>query len=319
MALRIVFMGTPEFAVASLHKLYSNGIDIAAVVTVPDKPSGRGQKINFSAIKQFALDNNLPVLQPEKLKDESFVEKLKSYNADLFIVVAFRMLPEIIWKMPKFGTINLHASLLPQYRGAAPINWAVINGEIETGVTTFFIEKDIDTGNIIFSEKIKIDVKDNAGTIHDKLMEIGANLAYKTAIAIENGNIHPVQQSKIIDKSVEIKLAPKIFKDDCKIDWNNSGNKIYNLIRGLSPYPAAFTTLFNNKQQFILKIFESEFIVAKHNIMPKKIETDYKKFLKIAVIDGYISIHSLQIEGKKRLNIEEFLRGFQNITEYQIL
>jgi methionyl-tRNA formyltransferase len=312
-------MGTPEFAVASLHNLYTNGIDIAAVVTVPDKPSGRGQKINFSAVKQFALDYNLPILQPDKLKEESFVEKLKSYNADLFIVVAFRMLPEIIWKMPKFGTINLHASLLPQYRGAAPINWAVINGETETGVTTFFIEKDIDTGNILFSEKIKIDIKDNAGIVHDKLMEIGANLVYKTATAIENGNIHPVQQSKIIDKSAEIKLAPKIFKDDCKIDWNNCGNKIYNLIRGLSPYPAAFTTLFNNKQQFILKIFETEFIAAKHNIMPKTIETDYKKFLKIAVIDGYISVHSLQIEGKKRLNIEEFLRGFQNITEYQIL
>lgn len=318
MALRIVFMGTPEYAVASLKRLHHEKIDIAAVVTVPDKPAGRGQKIQFSPVKQFALENNLPVLQPEKLKDENFVEALKAINANLFIVVAFRMLPEVIWSMPKLGTFNLHASLLPQYRGAAPINWAVINGEKETGVTTFFIEKDIDTGSILFSEKISIKNTDNAGTVHDKLMEIGANLVFKTAKSIESGSIQPINQSKIIANIEDIKPAPKIFKNDCKINWNKHGIEIYNHIRGLSPYPTAWTTLMNGKQQFGVKIFESEFIPVAHNFQPLTILTDGRKYMHVAIADGYISIKSLQIEGKKRLNIEEFLRGFQTIKEYQI-
>ncbi len=315
MALKIVFMGTPEFAVASLHMLLNENLHVVAVVTVPDKPAGRGQKIQISPVKQFAIENKLSVLQPEKLKDETFINKLKGFQADLFIVVAFRMLPEVIWIMPKLGTFNLHASLLPKYRGAAPINWAIINGEKETGVTTFFIEKEIDTGKILFSEKITIAPTDNAGNIHNKLMNIGADLVVKTVKAIESRTIQPISQTE----PPNIKSAPKIFKENCRIDWTKKGIEIYNLIRGLCPYPAAWTVIQKNGSQTGLKIFESEFIASSHNLPLKSLQSDGKKYINVAITDGYISIKWLQAEGKKRLSTEEFLRGFQNITDYNLI
>ncbi|HCO66918.1 MAG TPA: methionyl-tRNA formyltransferase, partial [Dysgonomonas sp.] len=235
--LRIVFMGTPDFAVASLKNLVDNNYTIAGVITMPDKPAGRGHKLQYSAVKQYALDNNLPLLQPEKLKDESFLESLKSWKADLQIVVAFRMLPEVVWNMPRFGTFNLHASLLPQYRGAAPINWAIINGEKETGVTTFFLTHEIDTGKIILQKKVPIMEEDNAGIIHDKLMNIGAGLVCKTVDLLLENKIDGIPQDNLISDENELKPAPKIFKETCKIDWNKSSASIHNLIRGLSPHP----------------------------------------------------------------------------------
>ena len=296
-------MGTPDFAVASLDALVQANFDVVAVVTAPDKPAGRGQKLNESAVKKYAVEKGIPVLQPEKLKNPEFIAELKSYQADLQVVVAFRMLPEVIWNMPPKGTINLHGSLLPQYRGAAPINHAIINGEKESGVTTFFLTHEIDTGNIILSDSTAIADDETAGDLHDKLMYIGANLLVKTLKAIEAGEVNEQPQPQ----SDELKHAPKIFKDDCKIDWNNQAQTIYNLIRGLSPYPTAFTFL-NDKT---LKVFKAEMEDKEPGIVAGGFLTDGKTYLKFAAKDGFIRLLDIQYEGKKRMLIEDFLRGMR--------
>ena len=301
--MKIVFMGTPDFAVASLSALQQAGLDIVGVVTAADKPAGRGQKLNESAVKKYALENGLTILQPVKLKDPLFHEELKALHADLFVVVAFRMLPEVVWQMPAKGTINLHGSLLPQYRGAAPINHAIINGEQETGVTTFFLKQEIDTGDIIFSDAIAIADDETAGSLHDKLMVIGANLLVKTVQAIEADDYNEVPQPE----SEELKHAPKIFKEFCKIDWNQPSQTIYNHIRGLSPYPTAFTTL-NDKT---LKIFNAELDHQEPAISPGAFLTDGKTYLKFAAKNGFIKVTDVQFEGKKRMLIDEFLRGMR--------
>jgi methionyl-tRNA formyltransferase len=299
-------MGTPEFAVASLTKLVENGENVVAVVTSVDKPSGRGLQMNESAVKKYALSQNIPVLQPIKLKDHQFLEELKSFRADLQIVVAFRMLPEVVWNMPPKGTFNLHGSLLPQYRGAAPINWAIINGEKETGVTTFFLTHEIDTGAIIFQEKEAIEPDDNVGTIYEKLMQRGANLVLKTVEAIKAGNYPQIPQ----DLSIEIKHAPKLFKENTEIDWNNSASDINNFIRGLSPYPAAWIEI--NGKTF--KIFKSHCIDNEEFISIKEVGDFYidKKRMVFKTGQGLLAIDELQQEGKKRMQIEEFLRGFRH-------
>jgi methionyl-tRNA formyltransferase len=299
-------MGTPEFAVPSLNKLYEAGYDIVGVVTAPDKPAGRGMQLSESAVKKYAVENNLSVLQPEKLKDPVFIETLQSLNADLQVVVAFRMLPEIVWNMPALGTINLHASLLPQYRGAAPINWAIINGEKQTGVTTFKLQHQIDTGNILLQEKIPVADDETAGSLHDKMMYTGAELLLQTIRQIENGTIQEIVQPSTADLPV-LKSAPKIFNETCEINWNQPIDKIYNLIRGLSPYPTAFTYLDEKK----LKIFSSEKEKTNESNEPGKILTDHKTFLKFCATDGYISLKEIQLEGKKRMNIQDFLRGYR--------
>jgi len=301
--MKIVFMGTPDFAVASLTALQQAGANIVGVVTAADKPAGRGQKLSESAVKQYAVANNLPVLQPVKLKDPNFIAALKALNADLFVVVAFRMLPEIVWNMPAKGTINLHGSLLPQYRGAAPINHVIINGEKETGVTTFFLKQEIDTGDIIFSDAIAINEDETAGTLHDKLMVLGANLLVKTVKAIEANDYNEVPQPQ----SDELKSAPKIFKDFCKINWNQSNQIVYNHIRGLSPYPTAFTTL-NEKT---LKVFNAIAEDTEPAISAGAFLSDGKTYLKFATKDGFIKLTDVQFEGKKRMQIDEFLRGIR--------
>jgi methionyl-tRNA formyltransferase len=301
--MNIVFMGTPDFAVASLNALVEAGFNVVGVVTAADKPAGRGQKLQESAVKQYAISRGLKVLQPLKLKDPVFIEELKALNADLHVVVAFRMLPEMVWNMPPKGTINLHGSLLPQYRGAAPINHAIINGEKESGVTTFFLKHEIDTGDIIFAEKVKIAADDTAGDLHDNLMNVGAGLLVKTVKAIEAGDYE--EQPQI--QSDELKHAPKIFKEHCLIDWNQSGSSIYNLIRGLSPYPTAFTKL-NDKT---LKVFKAEFEEMEPGISPGGFLSDGKSYLKFAAKDGFIKVTDLQYEGKKRMKVEEFLRGMR--------
>ncbi|MEP7229405.1 MAG: methionyl-tRNA formyltransferase [Ginsengibacter sp.] len=307
--LRIIFMGTPDFAVPSLKILLDNGYDIVAVVTAPDKPAGRGMKISESDIKKFAAAQNLRILQPEKLKNPEFVDELRSLNADLQIVVAFRMLPEIVWSMPPMGTINLHGSLLPQYRGAAPINWAIINGEKETGVTTFKLKHEIDTGDILLQKKIDIGETETAGELYDRMKEIGAELLLQTINNITENKIQEVPQTQAgTGENVNLHHAPKISVETCEIKWGENTNDIYNLIRGLSPYPAAFTFLKGKK----LKIFS----VVKERVaitnLPGEIESDNKSFLKFACKDGYISIRELQLEGKKRMNVEDFLRGWRN-------
>ena len=306
--MRIVFMGTPDFAVASLDRLVKNQKDIVAVVTSPDKPAGRGQKLNESAVKKYAVENNLQVLQPEKLKDPVFIEALQQLNADLFIVVAFRMLPEMVWTMPKLGTFNLHGSLLPQYRGAAPINWAILNGEKESGVTTFFLKHEIDTGSIIHQAKTAINEQMNAGELHDTLMEIGADLVLQTVNEIEQNNVHPISQEETMKrnslKESDLKHAPKIFKEDMKINWDRTAKEVYQHIKGLSPYPTAFTQL----NQLGLKIYDAE-ISENLLLTPGEYQTDGKTFLKFQCKDGSISITDLQLEGKKRMKVEEFLRG----------
>ena len=306
--MRIVFMGTPDFAVASLDRLVKNQKDIVAVVTSPDKPAGRGQKLNESAVKKYAVENNLQVLQPEKLKDPVFIEALQQLNADLFIVVAFRMLPEMVWTMPKLGTFNLHGSLLPQYRGAAPINWAILNGEKESGVTTFFLKHEIDTGSIIHQAKTAINEQMNAGELHDTLMEIGAELVLQTVNEIEQNNVHPISQEETMKrnglKESDLKHAPKIFKEDMKINWDRTAKEVYQHIKGLSPYPTAFTQL----NQLGLKIYDAE-ISENLLLAPGEYQTDGKTFLKFQCKDGSISITDLQLEGKKRMKVEEFLRG----------
>lgn len=302
--MRIIFMGTPDFAVASLKALLDTGENVVAVVTAPDKPAGRGQKLQQSAVKRFALENGLPVLQPVKLKDPDFINELASYQADLQIVVAFRMLPESVWNMPPKGTVNVHASLLPQYRGAAPINHAIIQGEKESGVTTFLLQQEIDTGNILFSKKVPILDSDTAGMLHDKLMKAGAEVLLQTVQAIKTNNTQPIPQENLVEGS--LKMAPKIFKHDCEIDWNKSQDEVYNLIRGLSPYPTAFTYL-NGK---VLKIYETE-KAAPLSKKPGEFETDGKNYLAFATKDGSLRITSLQLEGKKKMDIQEFLRGYR--------
>ena len=297
-------MGTPEFAVASLNALIEAGCEIVGVVTAPDKPAGRGQVVSESAVKQYAVANGLRVLQPEKLKNEEFLNDLYALQADLQVVVAFRMLPEAVWNMPPKGTINLHASLLPQYRGAAPINWVLINGEKETGVTTFFLKHDIDTGNILFTEKITLTGHETAGELHDRLMNKGAGLLVKTVKAVESGRYTENPQHQLA-AGVELKQAPKIFKEDCLIDWNQPAEKVYNLIRGLSPYPTAYT-LLNEK---ILKVFGAEYELAETDEEPGEFFSDNRTFLKVSATDGFVHLIDVQLEGKKRMEIQEFLRG----------
>ena len=312
-------MGTPEFAVASLDILVKNNYNIVAVITVPDKPAGRGQQVQQSAVKKYALENGLNILQPEKLKAEGFLNQLRELKADLQIVVAFRMLPEVVWNMPPMGTFNLHGSLLPQYRGAAPINWAVINGETETGVSTFFLQHEIDTGKIIFREKINIHENATAGEIHDKLMVVGAELVLKTVKAIEENNYPQIDQEEFIAKGEKEKHAPKIFKEDCKINWHQTVEEIHNHIRGLSPYPAAFTELISGDGKvYSIKIFKSEKEIASHNLPNLSISTDYKTYIKVAVKNGYINIIDLQLAGKKRLSVGEFLRGFDMDNNWKV-
>lgn len=309
--LRIVFMGTPEFAVESLDKLVRAGKNIVGVITVPDKPAGRGQEIQQSAVKKYALEKGLNILQPEKLKSESFLEELKNLKADLQIVVAFRMLPEVVWNMPRLGTFNLHGSLLPQYRGAAPINWAVINGETETGVSTFFLQHEIDTGKIIFREKTPIGENETAGEIHDRLMVIGADLVLKTVNAIEVNEYPETDQAVLIAQGEREKHAPKLFKDDCKIDWTKSTNEIHNFIRGLSPYPTAFSNFVSPEgKAHSVKIFKTLKEVKSHSHPINSLHTDAKTFLKVAVKDGYINVLELQLAGKKKMAVTDFLRGF---------
>lgn len=313
---RIIYMGTPDFAVEPLKLLVEKGYNIVGVVTNPDKPAGRGQKIQESAVKKYALSKNLKILQPVKFRDESFLNELKKLNADLQIVVAFKMLPEVVWNMPRNGTFNLHASLLPQYRGAAPINWAVINGENKTGVTTFFLKHEIDTGNIIFQQEVQILEDDDAGSIHDKLMFKGASLVLKTVdVIIEDDYIQQSQENMIKQESF-IKHAPKIFKSDCKVNWNQDLNAIYNHIRGLSPYPAAWTVMINNTEEIQLKIFKSEKENTSHSYPIGKIISDQKSYFKVAVKGGFLHIRELQLAGKKRLTTENFLMGFQEINRY---
>lgn len=318
--IRIVFMGTPEFAVESLKALVDNGYHVVGVITSPDKPAGRGRQLTESAVKQYAIENGLHVLQPDKLKNPEFIAELENLKADLQIVVAFRMLPEIVWNMPPMGTFNLHASLLPQYRGAAPLNWAIINGETETGVTTFLLSHEIDTGQIIFQEKVGIAENDTVGDLHDRMMGIGANLVLKTVRALANGNVEAIDQAQMIDNQTRIRQAPKIFKDDCRIDWNRDTESIRNLVRGLSPYPTAWTELIHPDKGDIMtaKIFSAVRDDSSLPAAPCTIQTDGKKFLKIACIDGWLSITEIQLSGKKRMKIDELLRGFHDLGNWRI-
>ncbi len=306
-------MGTPEFAVESLKRLVEGGYNVVAVVTMPDKPIGRhGSVLQPSPVKQYALSQGLKVLQPEKLKDEAFVEELRSLKADLQIVVAFRMLPEVVWNMPPMGTFNLHASLLPQYRGAAPINWAVINGDTETGITTFFLKHEIDTGEIIDQVRVPIADTDNVEIVYDKLMMLGGNLVVKTVDAILEGGVKTTPQEELADVE-ELRPAPKIFKETCRIDWNLGVKKIYDFIRGLSPYPAAWTELKQgDSAPVMLKVFETEKLFCKHDSKPGTIKTDGKTYLYVASTDGYVNVLSLQLAGKKRMPVVDFLRGFHS-------
>lgn len=308
--LRIVYMGTPDFAVEALRQLVEGGYNVVGVITMPDKPAGRGHKIQYSPVKQYALEQNLPLLQPEKLKDEAFVEALREWKADLQIVVAFRMLPEVVWNMPRLGTFNLHASLLPQYRGAAPINWAVINGDTETGITTFFLKHEIDTGEVIQQVRVPIADTDNVEVVHDKLMVLGGKLVVETVDAILNGEVKPIPQEEMAVVG-ELRSAPKIFKDTCRIDWNQPVKKIYDFIRGLSPYPAAWSELSTPEgETIVVKVFETEKIIESHQLPVGTIVSDGKKYIKVAVSDGFVSVLSLQFPGKKRLKTDELLRGY---------
>ncbi|GAA4806289.1 methionyl-tRNA formyltransferase [Litoribaculum gwangyangense] len=303
--LRIVFMGTPDFAVATLKTLVENNYNIVGVITAPDKPAGRGQKLQESAVKFYAKSQGLHVLQPTNLKDETFLNELKSLNSNLQIVVAFRMLPQVVWQMPEYGTFNLHASLLPNYRGAAPINWAIINGETKTGVSTFFIDDKIDTGDMILQEALDIDPNENAGSLHDKLMTLGSDLVLKTVALIEKGNVKTIPQRD----TKNIKTAYKLDKDNCKIDWNDSLEKIYNKVRGLSPHPAAWCTLINGDQSLDTKLYEVEKEFANHNLEIGTI-TSTKKDLKVAVKNGYIIIKEIKLPGKRSMDVKSLLNGY---------
>lgn len=309
-------MGTPEFAVATLEALIDAGHDIVAVVTMPDKPAGRGRQLKPSAVKVYAQGKGLRVMQPEKLKDEAFISELRSLNADLQVVVAFRMLPEVVWSMPRLGTINVHASLLPNYRGAAPINWAIINGEAKTGVSTFLLKHDIDTGDIIYQEAIDIDPEDNAGSVHDKLMVLGAKLAVKTVDAIGGGTAEFHRQDDI--DPATLKPAPKIFKEDMHINWNARTTDVINLIRGLAPYPAAWTTFTDEKGvQSTVKIFKVK--ESDESLEPGQISTDGKKTLSIGTSDGSVSIEELQLSGKNKMAVQSMLQGYHIDTSIKCI
>lgn len=313
-SLRILFMGTPEFAVESLKALVENGYNVVGVVTMPDKPAGRGYALQASPVKKYAIQQGITILQPDKLKDERFLDEIKRLKADLQIVVAFRMLPEVVWDMPPKGTFNLHSSLLPQYRGAAPINWAIINGEKETGVTTFMLSHEIDTGRIIFQEKTIIGEEDNAGTVHDRLMAMGAKLVLKTVDALLEGRTKPIPQETLFKNVSDLKIAPKIFKEDCQINWHKTTLEIHNLIRGLSPYPAAWTELaeIENGEKNRFKIFAGEMVVdPTHGFYPGSIMTDNKTYINVATKDGFIRITELQLTGKKRMRVTDFLNGYK--------
>ncbi|MEQ1798004.1 MAG: methionyl-tRNA formyltransferase [Lacibacter sp.] len=305
--LRIIFMGTPEFAVASLDALVNAGYNIVGVVTAPDKPAGRGMKMNESAVKKYAVEQNLHILQPEKLKNPEFIEELKSLKADLQIVVAFRMLPEVVWNMPPMGTVNVHGSLLPQYRGAAPINWAVINGEKETGVTTFKLKHEIDTGDILLQESFSIGEDDTTGEVHDHMKEVGAKLLVKTVEGLINKTLVEKTQSSVVSsESAVLKHAPKIFTETCKIDFSKTVEEVHNLIRGLSPFPGAFTILHDK----MLKIYRSKKEITTQRL-PAEFVTDGKSYLKFACSDGYVHLLEIQLEGKKKMLIDDFLRGYR--------
>lgn len=316
--LRIVYMGTPDFAVLPLQKIIEAGYEVVGVVTNPDKPAGRGQKVQESAVKKYAQENGLKILQPERFRDEQFLKELAGLKADLQLVVAFKMLPEVVWNMPPLGTVNLHASLLPDYRGAAPINWAIINGEKESGVTTFLLKHEIDSGNIVYQQKVEIGEKMTAGELHDELMEVGAELLVKTVDALEAGNVSCIEQAQLLEGREPIS-APKIFKEDMKIDWTQDVHIVYNHIRGLSPFPTAWTELAHEETAAILpvKIFKTEKIIQNHQYPVGTIETDSKKTFDIYVKNGLIRVIELQLSGKKRMGVEEFLRGFR-LDEYQI-
>lgn len=307
-SLRIVFMGTPEFAVASLNALVQAGFNIVGVVTAPDKPAGRGMKLQESAVKKYAVEHGLHILQPEKLKNPEFVKELKELQADVQVVVAFRMLPEIVWNMPPHGTINLHASLLPQYRGAAPINWVVINGEKETGVTTFKLQHTIDTGNILLQEKIAIGDDETAGELHDEMKVVGSALLVKTIAQLAEGLLKEQQQDDVVaSQQITLQHAPKIFTETCRIDWNNTADSIHNLVRGLSPYPTAFTQLDGK----MLKVFRTKKEAATHQLTNGTVQTDNKSYIRFACAGGFIYVLDLQLEGKKRMPVEDFLRGYR--------
>ena len=309
--LRIAYFGTPEFAASQLEAIIAAGYEVAVVITMPDKPAGRGRKIQYSEVKKTALEHGLPLLQPEKLKDDSFLNQLAAYQADLFIVVAFRMLPATVWQMPRLGTFNLHASLLPQYRGAAPINFAIINGETETGLTTFFLNEEIDKGAVIMREKVAIRSDETAGELHDELMLLGNKVVVETIKKIETGEVNASPQEALVD-SQTLKPAPKITKEFCMVDWNQDCQTVYNHIRGLSPYPAAHTNICSEEGESIdLKIFGSSIELCEHNMPLGCIETDNKRYLKIALKDGFIHLTSIQQAGKKAMSISDFLRGTQ--------
>ncbi|MFI1771534.1 methionyl-tRNA formyltransferase [Thalassobellus citreus] len=303
--LRIVFMGTPDFAVTILKALVENKYNIVGIITAPDKPAGRGRKLNESAVKQYAKTQNLNILQPTNLKNEAFLEELKALNANLQIVVAFRMLPKVVWQMPEYGTFNLHASLLPNYRGAAPINWAIINGETKTGVSTFFIDEKIDTGEMILQEDILIDSEENAGSLHDKLMHLGSGLVLKTVALIEKGSVKKTPQ----EENAETRTAYKLNKDNCKINWNDNIDHIYNMIRGLSPYPAAWCTLINGNDELAIKIYAAKKETFNHSLINGSIIST-KKELKVAVTNGYIIIEEIKLPGKKLMDIKSLLNGY---------
>lgn len=308
--IRIIYFGTPEFAASQLEAILAAGYEVAAVVTMPDKPAGRGRKIQYSEVKKVALEHNLPLLQPEKLKDPMFLEALAAYKANLFIVVAFRMLPAVVWQMPEYGTFNLHASLLPQYRGAAPINFAIINGETETGLTTFFLNEEIDKGAVIMRERVVIRPDETAGELHDELMLLGNQVVVETIRKIEQGEACGIEQAQM--EQGELKTAPKISKEYCRIDWNQDLQSVYNHIRGLSPYPAAHTLLVSDSgEQIEMKVFVSEKEFCQTNVEAGTVVTDNKKFLKVALRDGFLHLVEIQQAGKKRMGIADFLRGTQ--------
>jgi methionyl-tRNA formyltransferase len=304
--LRIVFMGTPEFAVGILDTILQNNYEVVGVITAADKPAGRGQKIKYSAVKEYALAHNLHLLQPTNLKDEGFLAELQALNANLQIVVAFRMLPKVVWDMPSLGTFNLHASLLPNYRGAAPINWAIINGETKTGVTTFFIDDKIDTGAMILNAETAIGTNESAGELHDRLMQLGSETVTQTLALLENGKV----TTTIQEDNAEIKTAYKLNKENCKIDWHQPASEIHNLIRGLSPYPAAWCFISDKGEEWNVKIYQSNIVLEAHTLAVGQLVCT-KKELKIAVRDGFIQIESLQFPGKKKMNTAEFLNGIQ--------
>ncbi|MCB4808567.1 methionyl-tRNA formyltransferase [Tamlana sp. 62-3] len=312
--LRIVFMGTPDFAVATLKTLVENNYNIVGVITAPDKPAGRGRKLNESAVKQYAKSQDLNILQPTNLKSDNFIETLKALNANLQIVVAFRMLPKVVWQMPEYGTFNLHASLLPNYRGAAPINWAIINGETKTGVSTFFIDEKIDTGDMILQEEINIEPTENAGSLHDKLMLTGSELVLKTVASIEKGPVKTQKQKE----NVDIKTAYKLNRDNCKINWNDSMDNIYNKVRGLSPYPAAWSELINGEDVLDVKIYAVEKVQEDHNYNLGAVITS-KKELKVAVKNGFIIIDTIKLPGKRLMDIKSLLNGYTFKTDAKML